>query len=152
MSGNSFLQDFCKLEFWVLWSISWKIEFPNFWQVSDHGSCGWLKLSKLRKNFHQHLFVVILGIPIFWGKCKPGKKFNFAEILEKLFPLITQELMKVPWCLIRQKNSRNVWITWLRHMLLRQHVTTLFPEKVGAGTLGHPVVLICRSSSDLECI
>ena len=24
-------------------------------------------------------------------------------------------------------------------MFLRQHVTTLFPEKVGAGTLGHPV-------------
>ena len=28
-----------------------------------------------------------------------------------------------------------------KHMLFRQHVTTLFPEKVGAGTLGHPVVL-----------
>ena len=26
-----------------------------------------------------------------------------------------------------------------KHMLFRQHVTTLFPEKVGAGTLGHPV-------------
>ena len=27
-----------------------------------------------------------------------------------------------------------------KHMLFRQHVTTLFPEKVGAGTLGHPVL------------
>ena len=25
------------------------------------------------------------------------------------------------------------------HLLFREHLTTLFPEKVGAGTLGHPV-------------
>ena len=84
------------------------MEFLNFWQVSDQVHVIDKNYHKMRKNFHQHLFVDILGIPIFWGKCKPGKKFNFAEILEKLFPLISQELMKVPWCLIRQKNSRDV--------------------------------------------
>ena len=37
-----------------------------------------------------------------------------------------------------------------KHTLFRQHMITLFPDKVGAGTLGHPVA--CMSNIEIAFI
>ena len=81
----------------------------------------------MRNKFHQHLFVDILNIPNFREKWKPGKKFNFAGFLEKLFLLITHEPMKVPWCFICQKNSRDVVMTWLKAHVLQATCDNAIP-------------------------
>ena len=92
---------------------------------------------KMTKSIHKHLFVGILGISVFLEKCKTGKKFNFAE---NLFPLITHEPMKVPWCFICQKNSRDAQITWSKAYVVQTTYDNAIPRESWGGNFGTPCI------------
>ena len=56
----------------------------------------------------------IFGYFIFLLGSQTGERLSFAEMLQKPFPSITDEILKVPLCFICQKNSHCVRITWLK--------------------------------------
>ena len=71
-------------------------------------------------------------------------KFKFAKILSKLFPSVSYELLKVPWCFICQTKSPYVEIKWLKGYCIPSTFTENIPNQSWGSNRGTPCSFIAR--------
>ena len=105
------------LQIWILSPISFctEIWFPKCSQISIQGYSFWIRINQKNKNEWYWICIVEIILNSNTLEWDVGDKSQFCwNLIKKLFPSVSWEPLKVPWCFLCQTKSPNVEIKWLK--------------------------------------